>query len=196
MPGRPAGRAGNAAQGFPAAFRPPAFASRASCSRHGLRSPHGRPARQSLDLGGGPRIPRIRVTTGLGASFTPRPSGAHTVRASPIPPAAAGPLSQEPGPITRRAFQRSFCLLRGVIRGSLTFARPAFPSPAGHWMAQRPLGLAPRASHPGRQDPHGARQGGGGHQAPRLAAAPPPSIYESVAQDRRGGVGGEQVVVE
>ena len=50
----------------------------------------------------GPRrgfhVPHIRVTTGLGALFTPRPSGAHTT--GPIPPVAARPLFQGPGPIT------------------------------------------------------------------------------------------------
>jgi hypothetical protein len=43
-------------------------------------------------------VPHIRVTTGLGALFTPRPSGAHTT--GPIPPAAARPLYQGPGLIT------------------------------------------------------------------------------------------------
>src|SRR5262249_35431337 len=64
----------------------------------GLRSPHGRPTRQRLDPGRGFHVPHIRVTAGLGALFTPRPSG--TLTASPIPPAAARLLCQGPGPIT------------------------------------------------------------------------------------------------
>jgi len=83
---------------FPAAFRLPAFACWASCPAEEFRSPHGRPTRQPAP---GPRrdfhVPHIRVATGLGALFTPRPSGAHTT--GPIPPVAARPLSQGPGPI-------------------------------------------------------------------------------------------------
>ena len=44
------------------------------------------------------------------------------------------------------------CLLRGVIKGSLAFTPPAFPLACNPRMEQGPLGLAPRASHPSRQD--------------------------------------------
>ena len=63
-----------------------------------FRSPHGRPTRHSPGPRRGFHVPHIRVTAGLGALFTPRPSGALTT--GPIPPAAARPLSQGPGPIT------------------------------------------------------------------------------------------------
>ena len=43
-------------------------------------------------------------------------------------------------------------LLRGVIKGSLAFTRPAFPLACNPRMERGLLGLAPRASHPGRQD--------------------------------------------
>jgi hypothetical protein len=84
---------------FPVAFRPPAFACWASCSRRGVLLP-SRSAYQTAsawtrrDF----HVPHIRVTAGLGALFTPGPSGAHT--AGPIPPAAACPLYQGPGLIT------------------------------------------------------------------------------------------------
>ena len=77
----------------------------------------------------GPRrgfhVPHIRVTTGLGALYTPRPRGAPTsdtkpigCRAPPLPRAR----SYRPGPLpTVRSFRS-----RGVIEGSLTFARPVF----------------------------------------------------------------------
>src|SRR3954467_11464529 len=57
----------------------------------------GLPSNRS-DPGRGFHVPHIRDATGLGALFTPRPSGALT--AGPIPPAAARPLYQRPGPIT------------------------------------------------------------------------------------------------
>src|SRR5664279_3777757 len=61
---------------FPAAFRLPAFASWASCPAEGFRPPHGRPTRHSPGPRRGFHVPHIRVTAGLGALFTPRPSGA------------------------------------------------------------------------------------------------------------------------
>ena len=138
-------------RGFPAAFRLPAFASWASCSCRGLPLS----LRSAYQAAPGPRqgfhVPHIRVTAGLGALFTPRPSGALT--ASPIPPAAARPLCQGPGPITPACPSISRdCLLRGVIKGSLAFTRPAFPLAFNPRMERGPLGLATRASHPCRQD--------------------------------------------
>jgi hypothetical protein len=58
---------------FPAAFRPPAFASRSSCSRRGIR----RSSRSAYrPQGAGPRrgyrVPHARATTGVGALYTPR----------------------------------------------------------------------------------------------------------------------------
>src|ERR1700682_524010 len=77
----------------------------------------------------GPRrgfhVPHIRVPTGLGALYTPRPRGAPTTDTKPIG-CRAPPLprarSYRPGPLpTVRTFRS-----RGVIEGSLTFARPVF----------------------------------------------------------------------
>ncbi len=65
-------------------------------------------------------------------------------RSPPLP----GARPYRPGD---RSISRS-CLLRGVIEGSLAFTRPAFPLACGPRMERGLLGLAPRASHPGRQD--------------------------------------------
>ena len=145
---------------FPVAFRPPAFASWASCSRRGVPLP-SRSAYQAAsawtrrDF----HVPHIRVTTGLGALFTPRPSGAHT--AGPIPPAAACPLYQGPGPITP-----AFIPSPGAIYyeassrvHSRSPARPS-PSPGDPLDGSGALGLFPGLRTPtGRTC--GARQGGG-----------------------------------
>ena len=85
-------------RGFLSPFGQPAFASWASCPAEEFRSPHGRPTRPSPGLRRGFHVPHIRVTAGLGALFTSRPSGA--LATGPIPPVAARPLSQGPGPIT------------------------------------------------------------------------------------------------
>jgi hypothetical protein len=58
---------------FPAAFRPPAFASRSSCSRREF----GRSSRSAYrPQGAGPRrgyrVPHARAMTGVGALYTPR----------------------------------------------------------------------------------------------------------------------------
>ena len=98
-------------------------------SRRGL-PPLSRSAYQAR--GPGPRrgfhVPRTRDTTGVGAPYTPRP--AVFTRPAESPPVAACRLYQRPGPITR-VFVPSFraLRLRGIIRGSLAFARPVFPSP-------------------------------------------------------------------
>jgi len=94
--------AGGGASHDAAGFLPP-FGYRHSLLGHPVpagefRSPHGRPTRTWPGPRQGSHVPHIRVTAGLGALFTPRPSGA--VTAGPIPPAAARPLCQGPGPIT------------------------------------------------------------------------------------------------
>ena len=136
---------------FPVAFRPPAFASWASCSRQGLPlssrsayqadawTPAGFPrsAHPSHDRIGCPLYPEAQRCS-HGRSD---PSGR---RSPPLP----GARPYHPGlhPISRS------CLLRGVIKGSLAFTRPAFPLACNPRMERGPLGLAPRASHPSRQD--------------------------------------------
>ena len=126
----------------------------------GFRSPHGRPTRQRLDPGGVSTFRTSESRPGLGALFTPRPSGAHT--AGPIPPAAARPLSQGPGPITPACIPSPGAVYYEASSRvhSRSPARPS-PSPVGPWMEQDLLGLHLRASHPGRQDLRSARRSGG-----------------------------------
>ena len=145
---------------FPVAFRPPAFASWASCSRRGVPLP-SRSAYQATSAWTrrGFHVPHIRVTTGLGALFTPRPSGAHT--AGPIPPAAARPLYQGPGPITPVLHPISGAVYYEASSRVHSHS-PVRPSPSPvvpGWIADL-LGLLP-----GLRTPTGrtcdARQGGG-----------------------------------
>ena len=144
---------------FPVAFRPPAFASWASCSRRGFRSPHGRPTRPMPGPRQGFHVPHIRVTAGLGALFTPRPSGALT--AGPIPPAAACPLYQGPGPITP-AFIPSPGAIYYEASSRVHSRSPARPSPLPvipGWNGDL-LGSIPGLRTPAGRT-CGARQGGG-----------------------------------
>ena len=66
-------------------------------------------------------------------------------RLPPLP--GARPYHPSPHPISQS------CLLRGVIKGSLAFSRPAFPLAWSiPWMESGALGHTPRASNPNRQD--------------------------------------------
>lgn len=121
--GRPRGR------GFPVVFRPPALACWASCSRRGL-PPSSRSAYQVSAKAS------ARTPTGFPRSTHPShgrigcplyPETTRCSAAGPIPPTVARPLFQgarsyRPGP---HPISRS-CLLRGVVKGSLAFTRPAF----------------------------------------------------------------------
>ena len=135
---------------FPAAFRLPAFAFWASCPAEEFRSPHGRPTRHSPGPRRGFHVPHIRVTAGLGALFTPRPSGA--LAAGPIPPATARPLSQGPGPITPVLIPSTGAIHYEASSRvhSRSPARPS-PSPVSPGWNRGPWAYS-RASHPNRQD--------------------------------------------
>ena len=145
---------------FPVAFRPPAFASWASCSRRGVPLP-SRSAYQAASAWTrrGFHVPHIRVTAGLGALFTPRPSGAHTT--GPIPPAAARPLFQGPGPITPVLIPSPELSITRRHQGFTRVHPPGLPPRLViPWMEQGPLGSLPGLRTPtGRTC--GARQGGG-----------------------------------
>jgi hypothetical protein len=136
---------------FPVAFRPPAFASWASCPAEEFRSPHGRPTRRSPGPRRGFHVPHIRVTAGLGALFTPRPSGA--LATGPIPPVAARPLSQGPGPITPVLVPSPELSITRRHQGFTRVHPPGLPprlvAPPDGTGALR---LTPRASNPNRQD--------------------------------------------
>lgn len=98
----------------------------------GILSRRGVPlsSRSAYQAVPGPRhgfhVPHTRVTAGLGALFTPRPSGALT--AGPIPPAAARPLFQGPGPITP-AFIPSPGAIYYEASSRVRLRSPARPSP-------------------------------------------------------------------
>ena len=156
----PGGGAGHRRHGFPAAFRPPAFASWASCSRQGTSAllTVGLPG-SAWTLAGFPRSAHPSHGR-IGRPLYPEAQRCSHGRSDPSgrrSPPLPGARPYHPGV---HSISRS-CLLRGVIKGSLAFARPAFPLACWPRMGQGPLGLAPRASHPGRQDLHGARRSGG-----------------------------------
>ena len=157
--------------GFPVVFRPPAFACWASCTRRGVPLP-SRSAYQATsawtrrDF----HVPHIRVTTGLGALFTPRPSGAHTT--GPIPPVAARPHFQGPGPITPVLIPSPELSITRRHQGFTRVHPPGLPPRLViPWMDQGPLGTSPGLRTPtGRTC--GARQGG------RRASSTRPELHD------------------
>ena len=146
-PGRPA-KARPSRPGFPLPFRPPAFASWSSCARWGA-GPSSRSAYRSCDQGrtptGLPRSARMSCGRG-GCPLYPGDCGARTAgRSSPAAAcrlAAARPCTPVQQPTT------GGFLSRGIIKGSLSFTRPAFPWPvAPGWSG------SPRACPPGLHTP-------------------------------------------
>lgn len=148
---------------FPAAFRPPAFACWASCSRRGIqlpsRSAYQTSPKRHLDPDGVSTFHTSESRPGLGALFTPRPSGALT--AGQTPPAVARPLCQGPGPITPVLIPSPELSMTGRHQGFTHVHPPGLPLTCGPRMERGPLGLGPRASHPRQAGPAGARQGRG-----------------------------------
>ena len=133
---------------FPAAFRPPAFASWSSCARWGT-GPSLRSAYRSCCQGrtptGLPRSARMSCGRG-GCPLYPGDCGARTAgRSSPAAAcrlAAARPCTPVQQPTT------GGFLSRGIIKGSRSFTRPAFPWPvAPGWSG------SPRACPPGLHTP-------------------------------------------
>ena len=145
---------------FPAAFRPPAFASRSSYSRRGV-GPSSRSAyrtRQGVpDLDGvtafrthelrpgwAPSVPRgRRCSSRTGATSRPAPAA-----------------SQRPVPAPRRTSHRQGSALNEASTRVQAFRPSGLPLACG-----RPDGTGrpwafPRASHPADQEPDDARRGG------------------------------------
>jgi len=148
---------------FPVAFRLPAFASWASCPAEEFRSPHGRPTRHSPGPRRGFHVPHIRVTAGLGALFTPRPSGAHTT--GPIPPAAARPHFQGLGPITPVLIPSPELSITRRHQGFTRVHPPGLPPRLViPWMDQGPLGSSPGFA-PQQAGPAAHARAGDGHRA-------------------------------
>ena len=142
---------------FPAAFRPPAFASRSSFPAGELGPPHGRLTGQDGRTPTGfPRSARTSCDR-VGRPLNPGDNGAHPDRGDYRPGArrfaAASPCTPPHFPST------GVCITRHH-RGFTQFARPVFPSPVAARMERAALGLYPRASHPADQEPDDARQGG------------------------------------
>ena len=140
-PGRPAEGPAIMSR-FPAAFRPPAFASRVILFPPGeLGLPHGRLTGHHLRAGPrrGFHVPHERDTTGVGALSTPgtavlSPAGC---RARPAPAA-----SQRPVPAPRCHIPPAGLTMTRHQRGFTRFTRPVFPSPvAPGWNGT--LGLSP-----------------------------------------------------
>ena len=110
--------------------------------------------RSALGPRRGCHVPHERDTTGLGALSTP---GRRCSRgAASVPPAP--PHSQRPVLHPAAASHRRGSKLRGIIEGSLAFARPAFPLPVTPGWNRSPwastLGFAPRSCPrrtPGRE---------------------------------------------
>jgi hypothetical protein len=120
----------------------------------GLPSPAGHGPRRGF------HVPRTRDTTGMGAPFTPRPSGVHATSAVRL--VAACRLHQRPGPVTRVFLPSSRAIADEASQG-VHFRSPVRSSPypvappdgaGGPWAC--PLELRT----PSGQDPPGARRGG------------------------------------
>ena len=122
----------------------------------GFRPSHDRPTEPRSRVRtptGFPRSAHARCDRG-GRPLYPEASGVHATDVGS--PVAACRLCQRPGPTTRIfpsvvPGSRS----RGIIRGSLAFARPVFPSPGCSPDGTGALGLLPRASHPQQAGPVG-----------------------------------------
>ena len=139
-------------------FRPPALASRSSCSRRGV-GPSSRSAYRSTT---GPRtgLPRSARTScdRVGRPLCPGDGGAHPDRGH-FPAGACRFTATSPFPPPTVPPARML-VNEASTKGSHVFARPVFPSPVAARMERAALGLEPRASHPADQEPDDARRGG------------------------------------
>ena len=133
---------------FPAAFRPPAFASWSSCARQGT-GPSLRSAYRSLLPGPDPDEVATFRAHELRPGWVPSlprglrcPHGRQVIPGRRTPPCSGPSLYPRPQPTT------GGFLSRGIIKGSLSFTRPAFPWPvAPGWSG------SPRACPPGLHTP-------------------------------------------
>jgi hypothetical protein len=144
---------------FPAAFRPPAFASRSSCARPAIGVPYGRPTEPRTGARSGTGLPCSAHTRRDrdGCPLYPRDDGAH-----PEPERLPGrrlPPSQTARPcLSPPATHHTRVRFTRHQQGFTQFTRPVFPSPvAARMETSRPWAL-PRASHPAIT--RNARRGG------------------------------------
>jgi hypothetical protein len=174
---------------FPAAFRPPAFASRSSDSRRGLppssrsayrpegRTPTGLPrsTRTSCDRGGCPLYPED------GGALP----GLRDVLSRRLPLQAASPCTPLQHPTARGSASRG---INESSSNSPVRSSPRLKPPDG---TGAPWAF-PRASHPADQGPDDARQGRGqaiehGPETTLTTSAEPPTlrVYSMRATSRR-----------
>ena len=129
---------------FPAAFRPPAFASWASCSRQGIRLSLRSAYRQRPQGATGPDAVSTfhthEIRAGSGALFTPEATVSTRSSMSPRPPSAdfhGQPLCL-PGITTRPGELPS----RGINEGSFAFTQSALPLTCDTRSERVPLGFS------------------------------------------------------
>ena len=152
-------------RGFPAAFRPPAFASWASCPARGLRPSCDRP---TAPAGGGAdpsgvSVFRARETRpGPGALYTPGTAVPHGHVCIPCPPPAA---LQRPVPVTPVSRPVPGCLSHEAsARVHWRSPLPAIPLACGSQTERDPSGFPPGFT-PGRAGLGRACRGGDRPQA-------------------------------
>ena len=143
---------------FPAAFRPPAFASRSSFTRRGA-GPSLRSAYRTT--GSDPDGVSVFRTSELRPGWAPSVPRGQRCSSRPWPlPGRASAASQRPVPAPCRASHRQGSRLTRhqprVHTCSPVRSSPACGRPDG---TGRPWAL-PRASHPADQEPDNARRGG------------------------------------
>jgi hypothetical protein len=149
---------------FPVAFRLPAFASRSSCSRRGIRPSLRSAYRMSVRTSTGlPRSARVRCDRG-GSPLYPEDGGAqpgHVRLHGRHPPLPSG-QSLFPAPASHLAGATVTRHQRGFTR----LTRPVFPSPVAARVERAALGLSPglrtpptksRTTHAGVGTGHRAR---------------------------------------
>ncbi len=153
------------APGFPAAFRPPAFASRSPCSRPGpgpsLRSAYRAPPR-CPDPPRGFHVSHLRDTTGVGAPSTPGTAvlSPAECRARPAPAA-----SQRPVPAPRTCIPPAGLLNYGASTGVHAIHPSGLPLTCDPRMGREALGLSPVLRTPPLPAAHD-RAGPGREHAP------------------------------
>ena len=173
---------------FPVAFRLPAFASRSSDARRGIRLSSRsayRPARGRAGPRRGYRVPHARAATGVGALYTPGtvvllPAGA---RARPAPAAPRRPVPDDPAP----TFHPRGCASRGINEGSSNSPVRSSPRPRPPGWNGPPLRLPPELRTPPTRSRRRTPRAGTGHRARtwnyRSTSHPP--ILQSVVHSLR-----------
>ncbi len=145
-------------------FRPPAFASRSSCSRRGV-GPSSRSAYRTQRRAGPRRgypVPHARAATGEGALYTP---GTTVLTPTEATSGRAPAASQRPVPAPRHTSHRRGSRLTRHQRGFTQFARPVFPSPVAARMERAALGLSPGLRTPPTRSRTTHARVGTGHRA-------------------------------